>query len=452
MFSIVAATTVALVTMTYFGAGKRLSRPIEMRVFSKEAQTMEKHIHLENPGPPLKIEQITAFEKEIGGRLPEDYKEFLLAHNGGICEQELGLLWEDDIQTISGFFPLSPEDSGIRCSLRHLREVNPKKADGYLPLTCTTSDFHICLAYKGKNAGKIFFTAYKYKKVGLGDLVPIDVTMVPLADSFSEFLDCLVEIPEHYCRIEYLGKCGTVDDLVKYMAEGNSINAMGKNNFTILCEAVKFDNAAMIKACIEHGANLSGCIEIAVTNRHIHLIEMLVKAGANINERDEFGFTPLHHISGTALPGEEGDQNRRLRKLLIKLGAIDPSNRVENLAEEGTAHDLDRYLAEGNSIEAVGKVYGMTIVRIAVMCNNRTMIDACIKHGASLSGTIDTAIQNFHFDLIEMLAHAGADVNERNELGNTPLYYVNLITDFPGEDGMRNRKLRDLLIKLGAAE
>jgi ankyrin repeat protein len=107
------------------------------------------------------------------------------------------------------------------------------------------------------------------------------------------------------------------------LAAGNSINAMGKNHFTIVCEAVKFDNSAMIQACIERGASLSGTIELAVGNHHVHLIEMLVKAGANINERNEFGDTPLHAVGGTALPGKEGAQNRAIRDLLIKLGAVD---------------------------------------------------------------------------------------------------------------------------------
>jgi ankyrin repeat protein len=98
---------------------------------------------------------------------------------------------------------------------------------------------------------------------------------------------------------------------------------MGKNGLTIVCEAIKFDNLAMIRACIEHGASLSGTITVAVDNRHIHLIEMLVKAGADINERDEYGNTPLRYVVGTALPGEEGSRNRKLRALLIKLGATD---------------------------------------------------------------------------------------------------------------------------------
>lgn len=50
---------------------------------------------------------------------------------------------------------------------------------------------------------------------------------------------------------------------------------------------------------------------------------MLVNAGADIKERDEWGYTPLHYIGGTALPGDEGKKNRAMRHLLIKLGAVE---------------------------------------------------------------------------------------------------------------------------------
>jgi len=323
---IVVATTATFVCVAYFSARKWLSRADETDVFSQETPRMGKRITLENSGPPLTVEQIGAFEKEIGGRLPEDYKRFLMSHNGGLCAPELGLPWAGTVHTIGCFSALLPatEYSGIRNNLRRLRELNAAKTDGYVPIASTHSECEICVAYRGKDAGAVFFTAYRYRIAHANDdLIPIDVTMVPLADSFSEFLDCLVEIPNPYCRIEDLGKRGTRDDLEQYVAEGNSIDAVGKNHLTIVCEAIKFDNAAMIRACIERGASLSGSIEIAVGNGHVHLIEMLVKAGANINERNEFGVTPLHYVVGTALPGEEGARNRAMRSLLIKLGATE---------------------------------------------------------------------------------------------------------------------------------
>jgi hypothetical protein len=193
-----------------------------------------------------------------------------------------------------------------------------------VPIAPTFSECDICLACQGQDAGAVYFTAYKYKIARMGDdLIPNDVTMVPLADSFTHFMEYLLEIPEPYCRIEDLGKRGTPEDLARYLAEGRSINALGKNHLTVLCEAIKFDNSPMVRACIEHGARLSGTVDIAIGNKREHLIKMLVEAGANINERDEAGNTPLHYVGGTDLPGEEGTRNRKLRGILIKLGAVE---------------------------------------------------------------------------------------------------------------------------------
>ena len=284
---------------------------------------MPKNIHLTHSGPALTLGQINEFENEIGGQLPEDYKHFLLTHNGGVSKPKLGLPWTGDVHTVGAFLSLYPaaEDSGIHNYLRHLSDVNPKEVKGYIPIAWTTSECQICIAYRGSNAGKVFYTAFKYRFANK-DMIPIDVTMVPLADSFTDLLDYLVEIPDPYCRIEELGKSGTADDLAQYLADGNAIEALGKHDLTILSRAIASDNTAMIQACIEHGASLSGSVLTAMENERIHLIEMLVKAGADVNERDEYGYTTLHYIGGTALPGEEGELNRAMRELLIKLGAV----------------------------------------------------------------------------------------------------------------------------------
>jgi hypothetical protein len=39
-----------------------------------------------HPGPKTSITEIDAFERKFGAKLPEDYREFLLLHNGGVSE------------------------------------------------------------------------------------------------------------------------------------------------------------------------------------------------------------------------------------------------------------------------------------------------------------------------------------------------------------------------------
>lgn len=275
-------------------------------------------IAFKDSGPPLTLEEIHGFEAEIGGRLANDYVGFLLTQNGGIADPWFGLAWKDTMERVGGFRPLLPtSDRGIRRGLKDLRELG---MDGFLPIASSLSGLEVCISFR-ENIGAIFITDYVYKIVFRGDRVPIAVTMAPLAPSFTDFLEMLVEIPDPYCRIEELGEKGTPADLDQYLAEGKSLDALGKNELTIACEAIKYDNLPMLKACIARGASLSGTIEIAVHNTRPDLIKMLADAGADINERNKYGRTPLQYTGGTALPGEEGARNRELLEVLLELGA-----------------------------------------------------------------------------------------------------------------------------------
>jgi hypothetical protein len=44
---------------------------------------MNTDLSFQHPHPPTSEEAIAAFEKELGFRLPEDYRQFLLKYNGG---------------------------------------------------------------------------------------------------------------------------------------------------------------------------------------------------------------------------------------------------------------------------------------------------------------------------------------------------------------------------------
>ncbi len=264
-------------------------------------------------GPSLSPDDIDAFEREIGGRLPDDYKRFLLAHNGGMNDPPLGLSWDGELHTVPGFDSLLPPGhSGLRRALENLRELN---IDGYLPITMTQNQEDICLDFRVE-IGTVWFVRYGYE-----NYVAVSARLFPLAGSFAEFLGMLVEIPEPYCRIEELGERGTENDLVAYLAEGNSIDATGKNRMTIVCEAIKYGNLPMIEACIARGASVSRTIYMAVQNRRPDLVKRFVEAGADVNEPTDFGRLPLSFVPGIALPGEKGAQNRAMYNLLVELGA-----------------------------------------------------------------------------------------------------------------------------------
>ena len=270
-------------------------------------------MNLQDPGPRLTLADLEAFEREIGGQLPGDYKQFLLKANGGWTDPPVGFRWNGAINNVPYFDSLLPtSETGLRRALANIRELD---IEGYLPITSNMNQDEICLDFK-TDIGRVWFAHYST----LNDIA-VAATMTPMTSSFTQFLSNLYEIPPLYCRIEELGRKGTPDDLDRYLTEGNSIDAISKNGLSILCEAIKFDNMPMFEACIERGANLSKSVYISTFNRRPDLIRRLADSGADVNEQDERGCRPLSYVAGTALPGEEGALNRQIKELLIKLGA-----------------------------------------------------------------------------------------------------------------------------------
>jgi hypothetical protein len=170
-----------------------------------------------------------------------------------------------------------------------------------------------------KDVGAISLTLY----IKDDSNVATGVTLVPLADSFSEFVNgTLFRIPVLYCPIEHMGEHGTPADLDDYLVGGGSIDVVGKNELTIICEAIRFSNRPVVEECLKLGANLSGALHLAASSSQTELAKILVNAGADVNEKNKYGRRPIDKVAGTEVPGEMGARNREMRALLIELGAV----------------------------------------------------------------------------------------------------------------------------------
>lgn len=136
----------------------------------------------------------------------------------------------------------------------------------------------------------------------------------------------------------------------------------------------------------------------AIKNGDIELAEILIVSGADVNERDRFGSTPL--IYATML----GDEN--LARLLIEKGA-DPlvKDNFGDTALMYAKRNRDKWLIE-----------------LLQKAESRAFAPSTI-HKTGVSDLI-IAILNNDIDLVDSLILSGANVNEKDDMGNTPLIWA----------------------------
>jgi hypothetical protein len=153
------------------------------------------------PAGPTTEAEIGKFEKHVGHLLPDDYRDFLLTHNGGRPEPDAFTLniWgraEEDV--VMCFFPMRDLSIGavevddleglrswpVHCALadlmNDLKTLYEKELDQtLLPIGTDGSSNYFCIVLDGPQRGGILFLEHEMAEMEL------------LAESFTAFLASL---------------------------------------------------------------------------------------------------------------------------------------------------------------------------------------------------------------------------------------------------------------------
>lgn len=170
---------------------------------------------------------------------------------------------------------------------------------------------------------------------------------------------------------------------------------MRSNSVYSISEAVIYKRPQILKARIEEGANLNEKDEYGQTPLHlaaIHkrtaMVHLLLKAGADPTLANAEGKTPI-----------QCTKHKKIVQLLQK-----------SLQQRQREVELLRHIESGNTQE-VAKA-----LRAKVNPNAFTQ-----RHGETM---LHFAVNKCNADIVQLLIKAGADVNKKQANGNTPMHHA----------------------------
>ena len=216
----------------------------------------------------------------------------------------------------------------------------------------------------------------------------------------------------------YNGDRNVVDILITGGADLNVKNLKGE---TPLDSAMSRNLRHIVKFLLAKGASLS--IHTAVQLGNLAKVKVFVEEDADINVKDDSGFTPLHY----AARGGHKD----IAEFLIANGAgFNTKNNAGQAPIDVAVERNHRNLVQ----LLVAKGAEISTIHLAAYLGDITKVQSFIEKGIDVNITRGpTDETSLHYavksrygsvDVIKLLVDSGADINSRNRRGGTPLHYA----------------------------
>ncbi|HZF44357.1 MAG TPA: SMI1/KNR4 family protein [Sphingomonadaceae bacterium] len=143
-------------------------------------------MEIENAGPPLSVDRLALVESQVGVEFPQDYKEFLLRHNGGEPTPSYMAMpaWTGKSTDVNTFFGIDCQEdyNDLLKAVELMREGYPE--DAVLPVAYDSSGNIFCIIGDRRSRGSIVM----YE---IGGAHHEGYNPIAVADSFTAFLGML---------------------------------------------------------------------------------------------------------------------------------------------------------------------------------------------------------------------------------------------------------------------
>ncbi len=236
------------------------------------------------PRGPESEASLQAFERKHRVRLPAAYRDYMLAHGGGVPEANC---YVDELRRVEVYV-------GIIYSLD--AEVMADQLFGFGRPAETGF-----LVVAGNGGGDEFLLELGTGAVFYWDHERDDYhfkleELLWLAPNFERLIVGLVHGPEDGPRepdeVEVIARCGDVARLEAFVA-ARGLRERSSLGLTLAEECARSGDLALVGRCVELGASLDNLLHLAAPGRNLELIEFLVDRGAGINGLNKKGESPL---------------------------------------------------------------------------------------------------------------------------------------------------------------
>ena len=224
---------------------------------------------IENPGMPITDKEVAQLEEQIGCRLPDEYRTFMLKNNGGRPNKSIFKYKEANTlcgSTIKMFFSIGKGEHTIEKARRIYEGRIP---DIVLPIASDSFGNIVCIGLQGRNRGKMYFWDHELELMRW-NLNPIICT------DFKDFLKRL-EAPKKEPITEYerMFVDGSIDELKAKINMGMPLDGGKPQRGVVL--AIIHNRADMLDILLSRGARKEGLLSLAAEYGRADIIEMLIR-------------------------------------------------------------------------------------------------------------------------------------------------------------------------------